>query len=195
VRGIARVFGNGDHVFGNAWPLDGRVNSVGSAPRVEARVLNTRDRVRIDQIHSAVGDERTPPDGRQEGHVLSTPSVLARVNQREGLRRFLEDGRLPIQGQLSNLAMGRDNWRYFLNRTGLDWYTTFRSLIASCHLHSINPQLYLEEILRLAPHWPALQMLQLSPKYWQQTRSPQPRAARDHSLALGQVRCLSDSLR
>jgi hypothetical protein len=98
------------------------------------------------------------------------------INQRDGLRRFLEDGRLSIhnnacEGQLRNLAQGRDNWRYFLNRTGLNWYTTFRSLIASCHLHSINPQFYLEEILRLAPHWPATRMLQLSPKYWPQTRA------------------------
>jgi hypothetical protein len=97
------------------------------------------------------------------------------LNQREGLRRFLDDGRLPIhnngsEGQLRNLAQGRDNWRYFLNRAGLNWYTTFRSLIASCHLHGINPQTYFEEILRLAPHWPATQMLQLSPKYWPQTR-------------------------
>jgi transposase len=98
------------------------------------------------------------------------------LNQRDGLRRFLDDGRLPIhnngsEGQLRNLAQGRDNWRYFLNRTGLNWYTTFRSLIASCHLHGINPQTYLEEILRLAPHWPATRMLQLSPKYWPQTRA------------------------
>ena len=108
------------------------------------------------------------------------------LNQREGLRRFLDDGRLPIhnngsEGQLRNLAQGRDNWRYFLNRTGLNWYTTFRSLIASCHLHAINPQTYLEEILRLAPHWPATQMLQLSPKYWPQTRA---------ALSAAQLDCL-----
>jgi transposase len=98
------------------------------------------------------------------------------INQRDGLWRFLEDGRLSIhnnacEGQLRNLALGRDNWRYFVNRTGLNWYTTFRSLIASCHLHAINPQTYLEEVLRLAPHWPATRMLQLSPKYWPQTRA------------------------
>jgi transposase len=98
------------------------------------------------------------------------------LNQRDGLRRFLDDGRLRIhnngaEGQLRNLAQGRDNWRYFVNRTGLNWYTTFRSLIASCHLHGINPQTYLEEVLRLAPHWPATQMLRLSPKYWPQTRA------------------------
>lgn len=108
------------------------------------------------------------------------------VNQRDGLRRFLQDGRLPIhnngsEGQLRNLAQGRDNWRYFLNRTGLNWYTTFRSLIASCHLHGVNPQTYLEEILRLAPHWPATKMLQLSPKYWHQTRA---------ALSASQLDCL-----
>lgn len=108
------------------------------------------------------------------------------LNQRDGLRRFLEDGRLSIhnngaEGQLRNLAMGRDNWRYFVNRTGLNWYTTFRSLIASCHLHGLNPQTYLEEILRLAPHWPATQLLQLSPKYWAQTRA---------TLSTAQLDCL-----
>lgn len=77
--------------------------------------------------------------------------------------------------------MGRDNWRYFVNRTGLNWYTTFRSLIASCHLHGINPQTYLEEVLRLAPHWPATQLLQLSPKYWTHTRA---------TLSAAQLDCL-----
>jgi hypothetical protein len=96
-------------------------------------------------------------------------------NQKEGLWRFLDDGQLPIHNndserQLRNLASGRDNWRYFVNRTGLDWYTTFRSLIASCHLHQLNPHVYLEQALRLAPHWPTKQMLALSPKYWEATR-------------------------
>jgi hypothetical protein len=115
-------------------------------------------------------------EGREDIGAPLQAAIGYYVNQRDGLRRFLEDGRLPIhnngsEGQLRNLAMGRDKWRYFLNRTGLDWYTTFRSLIASCHHHGINPQTYLEEVLRLAPHWPATQTLQLSPKYWSQTRA------------------------
>jgi transposase len=114
--------------------------------------------------------------GREDIGAPLQAAIGYYVNQRDGLRRFLEDGRLPIhnngsEGQLRNLGMGRDNWKYFINRTGLDWYTTFRSLIASCHLHGINPQTYLEEVLRLAPHWPATQMIQLSPKYWPQTRA------------------------
>jgi transposase len=95
-------------------------------------------------------------------------------NQREALREFLNDPRLLIHNTISeqplrNLALGRANWMYFANEAGLRWYTVFRSLIASCALHDINSQMYLEQVLRLAPHWPASRLLELSPKYWRQT--------------------------
>jgi hypothetical protein len=96
-------------------------------------------------------------------------------NQREGLRTFLTDGRLRLDNniceqQLRNLVLGRHNWNFFENEAGLNWYCVFRSLIASCGLHGLEPQDYLDEILRLAPHWPANRMLELSPKYWAATR-------------------------
>jgi hypothetical protein len=95
-------------------------------------------------------------------------------NQREALHRFLEDGRLRLdnnisEGALRKLVLGRRNWNYFANETGLRWYTTFRSLIASCSLHRLNPMLYFEQLLRLVPHWPVTRMLELSPKYWAET--------------------------
>ena len=65
--------------------------------------------------------------------------------------------------------VGLNNWLYFANETGLKWYTTFRSLIASCLLHKLNPELYLEQMLRLVPHWPVTRLLELSPKYWRRT--------------------------
>jgi transposase len=95
-------------------------------------------------------------------------------NQRDALHRFLDDGRLrlennPSEHQLRNVVLGRHNWLYFANETGLKWYTTFRSLIASCALHGLNARDYLEQVLRLAPHWKASRMLELSPKYWKST--------------------------
>ena len=95
-------------------------------------------------------------------------------NQHDELRRFLEDGRLRIdnnvcEGQLRNLVLGLNNWQYFQSETGLRWYTVFRSLIASCKLHHICPQRYLECVLRLAPHWPKRRLLELSPRYWKAT--------------------------
>jgi transposase len=95
-------------------------------------------------------------------------------NQRLALRRFLDDGRLRIdnnlcEGALRSLVLGRLNWRYFANETGLRWYSTFRSLIASCYLHHLEPQDYLEKVLRLAPHWPTRRVIELAPKHWNAT--------------------------
>ena len=92
------------------------------------------------------------------------------------MRRFLTDGRLRLDNniseqQLRNLVLGRANWTFFENRAGLSWYATFRSLLASCVLHGLNAQQYLEEVLRLAPHWPVTRVLELAPKYWARTRA------------------------
>jgi transposase len=95
-------------------------------------------------------------------------------NQRDALRRFLEDGRLRLDNnlceqQLRNTKLGLNNWTFFENETGLRWYTTFRSLIASARLHGLNAHEYVEQLLRLAPHWPVSRVLELAPKYWTKT--------------------------
>jgi hypothetical protein len=106
------------------------------------------------------------------------------TNQLEGLRRFLADGRLRIDNnlceqQLRNLILGRRNWTFFENPNGAKWWCVFRSLIASCALHGVEPGLYLEEILRLAPHWSLPRMLELSPKHWAATRAALTPAERE----------------
>lgn len=98
------------------------------------------------------------------------------LNQRTALHRFLEDGRLRLDNNLSeqalrHLVVGRANWTFFANETGIEWYACFRTLIASCALHGLNAQTYLEEVLRLAPHWPVTRMLELSPMCWARTRA------------------------
>jgi transposase len=97
-------------------------------------------------------------------------------NQREALRRFLTDGRLEMHNntserQLRPLVMGRSNWQHFETKAGVAWYATFRSMIASCALHQLNPQEYVEDVLRLARHWPPERRLKLAPKYWMATRA------------------------
>lgn len=95
-------------------------------------------------------------------------------NQKEGLRRFLETGDVPIHNNhleqlLRNLVLGLNNWMHFENETGLEWYTVFRSLIASARLHGLNPFEYLDGALRLVPHWTTTRAIELAPKYWATT--------------------------
>ena len=44
------------------------------------------------------------------------------------------------------------------------------SLVASCRLHRIDPQQYLDEVMRALPDWPKECYLELSPKHWAVTR-------------------------
>ena len=107
------------------------------------------------------------------GRIRSALTYYA--NQRAALGRFVEDARLEAHNnacerELRNLVIGRKNWMHFENKTGLEWYAVFRSLISSCKIHSLNPHDYLEEMLRLSRHWPQDRLLELSPKYWRATR-------------------------
>jgi len=45
------------------------------------------------------------------------------------------------------------------------------SIIASCRLHSIDPQQYLDEVLRILPYWPRERYLELAPNNWRDTRA------------------------
>jgi hypothetical protein len=44
------------------------------------------------------------------------------------------------------------------------------SLLASCQLHGLDPELYLKEVLRVMPYWPRERYLELA-KYCAATRA------------------------
>jgi len=95
-------------------------------------------------------------------------------NQRVGLSRFLEDGRLPIHNNMSELALrreavGRKNWLFVGNDDGGAVNATFTSLLASCAMHDVEPWAYLRDVLCLLPHWPAHRLLELAPVEWKRT--------------------------
>src|SRR5262249_2933790 len=93
-------------------------------------------------------------------------------------RRFLEDGRLPIHNNISELALrreaiGRKNWLFVGSDDGARANTLFVSLLASCQMHHIEPLGYLRDLLCLLPSWPRNRVLELAPATWQQTLEKQ----------------------
>ncbi len=95
-------------------------------------------------------------------------------NQKDALCRFLDDGRLPMHNNFSELqlrsqAIGRKNWIFLGSEDGGEWNCIFTSLIASCRLHNIEPWAYLRDLFILLPDWPQSRVLELSPKFWNQT--------------------------
>jgi len=95
-------------------------------------------------------------------------------NQREALARFLEDGRLPLHNNVSELnlrrqVVGRRNWLFVGSDDGADVNTVFVSLLASCRMHDIEPLAYMRDLLCLLPRWPRHRVLELAPAYWSKT--------------------------
>lgn len=106
--------------------------------------------------------------------TASSRAVNYSLNQRKGLERFLTDGRIPIHNNFSERelrreALGRKNWLFVGSDDGGDVNATFVSLLASCHLHGIEPFGYLRDLLCLLPGWPQARLVELAPVNWEKT--------------------------
>jgi transposase len=96
------------------------------------------------------------------------------LNQRAALSRFLEDERLPIHNNISELnlrrqAVGRKNWLFVGSDDGGHVNANFVSLLASCQMHRIEPWAYLRDLFCLLPRWPMSRVLELAPARWKKT--------------------------
>jgi transposase len=112
----------------------------------------------------------------QQGRNLATKALGYAVNQEQELRRVLDDGRLPLDNtraerNLRKVVVGRKNCMFYGSDAHAESAAAIFSLVASCRLHGIDPQQYLDEVMRVLPYWPKERHLELSPKYWAATRS------------------------
>jgi hypothetical protein len=111
-----------------------------------------------------------------QGRDLATKALGYAFNQKQQLLRVLEDGRLPLDNtrserSLRKIVVGRKNWMFYGSDTHAESAAAIFSIIASCRLHAIDPQHYLDEVLRVLPYWPKERYLELAPKLWVTTRA------------------------
>jgi transposase len=99
------------------------------------------------------------------------------VRQKQPLRRFLDDGRLPLTNNHSERAFrspicaGRKAWLFFGSDDHATAAANLFSLVVSCQLHGLDAEAYLAEIIRVVPLWPRDRYIELAPKYWAATRA------------------------
>lgn len=146
--------------------------SIKDAPR--------KKREAIRQKHSAPVVERffSWCDAEWERALEDTPMYAAlryARNQRVGLQRFLTDGRLPLENNISERelrrqAVGRKNWLFVGSDDAAHVNATFTTLLASCRMVGVEPWEYLRDLFCLLPAWPAHRVLELAPVYWAGTR-------------------------
>ena len=92
-------------------------------------------------------------------------------NQRRELRRFLEDGRIPIDNNaceraIRPIAIGRRNWLFAGSPRGGHAAAVAYTLIESCRIAKVDVIAYLADVLvRVATH-PANRVEELLPARW-----------------------------
>jgi hypothetical protein len=94
------------------------------------------------------------------------------ANQRQALRRYLEDGRLAIDNNavergIRPLGIGRNNWGFAGSEDGARAAAVMMSLLHSARACHLNPWLYLKDILDRIHTHPPDRLADLLPAHWQ----------------------------
>jgi len=93
------------------------------------------------------------------------------LGQWDALNRYLEDGRLSIDNNISERALrhvviGRKNWQFAGSQAGGERAAVIYSLVSSCKLCGIDPFAYLQDVIDRVSTHPASQIEQLTPPNW-----------------------------
>jgi hypothetical protein len=143
-----------------------------ASPEARLEVRQRESGPLVDALYEWV-DKRLPQVRDDDTFVRKGLVYLDR--QRVALREFLSNGEIPIHNNASERALrrivkGRMNWLSHGSDEHAHRAYAISSLIASCQLHGLDPELYLQEVLTVAPSWSISRMLELSPKNWIATR-------------------------
>jgi transposase len=113
---------------------------------------------------------------QQRPRGLVSKALGYALRQEAPLRRFLDDPRLKLDNNgaeraIRPIATGRKNWMFFGSDDHAQAAANLFSLVASCKLHGLDPELYLTELIRVMPYWPRQRYLELCPRDWLATRA------------------------
>jgi len=104
------------------------------------------------------------------------------LNHWDGLQRFLDDGRIELDSNSIERAMrpvclSRKNSLFAGSDEGAENWACLASLVETCKLNNVNPQVYLTDLLtRLVNGWPQNRIDELMPWHWAPKGQPETSA-------------------
>lgn len=98
------------------------------------------------------------------------------LNQEGELRAVLLNPDVPLDNTraeraLRKIVVGRKNWMFYGSDGHAEGAAAIFGIIATCRLHRIDPQQYLDELMRVLPYWPPDRYLEIAPQHWPATRA------------------------
>ena len=119
-------------------------------------------------------DRKRTVDKRDGVVVPKSPlgkAVTFAVNQRQSLRAFLRDPKIPLDNNIAEralriIALGRKNYLFVLSEESGHNLAVLQTICHTCMLNRINPYEYIADILVRVGHHPASRLDELLPKAW-----------------------------
>lgn len=151
--------------------IEARLRDAKAGPRLRQAVRSSETRMILERLFKAlVGLRRRELPGNAMAKALDYC-----LERREGLSRFLDDGRIEIDSNLVEnairpCALGRRNWLFIGHPGAGDRAAILYSLMASCRLHGLNPFEYLRDLLTRLPNARITQIEQFTPFAWAKRR-------------------------
>ena len=109
---------------------------------------------------------------RLPGRSPTAEAIRYALNHRDGLERFLEDGCVDldtnvVERAIRPVVLSRKNALFASGDDGGRRWADFASLVETCKLNGVNPQVYLTDLLtRLVNGWPQSRLDELMPWHW-----------------------------
>jgi transposase len=151
----------------------------GKPPDARRAVRQARSRPLVADLFAWLERQLT----RLPGSSPTAEAIRYALNHRDGLERFLDDGRADmdsnvVERAIRPLVLSRKNALFASGDDGGRRWADLASLIETCKLNDVNPQVYLTELLtRLVNGWPQSRIDELMPWHWAPKKSAERQAA------------------
>ncbi len=143
----------------------------GRPPEIRRAARQAKSRPLVDDLFTWLTAQLL----RLPGGSPTAKAIRYALNHREGLVRFLDDGRIEldtntVERAIRPICLGRKNALFASGDDGGARWAAVASLVETCKLNGVDPQRYFTDLLtRLVNGWPNSRIDELMPWRWATT--------------------------
>ncbi len=153
----------------------------GEPPEIRHAVRQARSKPLVEALFTWLEAQLA----RLPGGSPTAQAVRYALNHRNGLIRFLDDGRIEpdtnvVERAIRPLVLSRKNALFASGDDGGARWSAIASLAETCKLNGVDPLRYFTDLLtRLVNGWPNSRIDELMPWCWAKSENPPPSTADD----------------
>lgn len=145
----------------------------GQPPEIRQGIRQVRSRPLVEALFTWLEAQLA----RLPGGSPTAQAIRYALNHREGLCRFLDDGRIDLDNNAAErairpLCLSRKNALFASGDDGGTRWASVASLVETCKINGVNPQCYFTDLLtRLVNGWPNERLDELMPWCWAEPKA------------------------